>query len=221
MDISLNLNQQVSQFSISPGDSLLTVLRNNGIFSPKSGGCRQGECGACTILFDGKPINSCQILALQAVGHNIETIEQFGENPEKGWMKNKGFNILQKTFMETGAIQCGYCTPGMILAAEALLRNNNNPTETEIRESLSGVLCRCTGYLKPVEAVIQAAAILRGEKIEKIQFQPTHDEYMVVGRPEQKVDATKLAQGKPAFALDIEKRDVLVAKILHSPIAHA
>ena len=221
MNILLNLNQKKMEFSINPGDSLLAVLRNNGIFSPKSGGCQKGECGACTVLLDGKTINSCQILALQAVGHKIETIEKFGENPEKGWKKNNGFNILQKSFMETGAIQCGYCTPAMVLAADSLLRKNNHPTEAEVRDVLSGILCRCTGYLKPVEAVMRAAAELRGEKIEKTAFPPMQGGNLVVGKSEQKVDAAKLAQGKPAFALDIEKREVLIGKILHSPIAHA
>jgi len=221
MNIVLNVNHQDIVIKASAGENLLDVLRKQGIFSPKSGGCRHGECGACTVLFDGSPVNSCQLLAVQAVGHQIETVEKMGENPERGWKKNDGLSVLQKAFIQSGAIQCGYCTPAMILVADSLLKANPDPSEVEIREALSGVLCRCTGYVKPVEAIKRAAAELRGESQEVETVSPGLHDFKVVGKSEQKVDANKLAQGKPAFALDFEIRDILVGKILHSTVAHA
>ena len=103
------------------------------------------------------------MLAAQAEGHNIVTIEALGEHPEQGWKKTDGLHPLQQAFVESGAIQCGYCTPAQILAAKALLDKNPNPSEEEVREAISGVLCRCTGYLKPVQAVLKAAAVMRGD----------------------------------------------------------
>ena len=122
-------------------------------------GCR----GSDTVLLDGKPVNAGSLLAAQAEGHNIATIEALGEHPEQGWKLTDGLHPLQKAFVETGAIQCGYCTPAQILAAKSLLEKNPNPSEAEVREAISGVLCRCTGYLKPVQAVLKAAAEMRGD----------------------------------------------------------
>ena len=110
---------------------------------------------------DGKPVNSCLVLAAQAEGHNIQTIESLGEHPDQAWRESKGLHPLQQAFIANGAIQCGYCTPAQILAAKHLLDRNPNPTEDEVRDALSGVLCRCTGYIKPVQAVIQAAEKIR------------------------------------------------------------
>ena len=107
---------------------------------------------------DGKLVNSCQILAAQAVGHKITTIESMGEMPDQGWKKTTGLDLIQQAFIETGAIQCGYCTPAMVLAAQVLLEKNNKPTKQDVERALSGVLCRCTGYKKPVDAVLIAAA---------------------------------------------------------------
>ena len=167
MEIHLILNSIPLTLSISAGESLLKALRRLGYFSVKSGGCQRGECGACTILMDGRPVNSCMILAAQAHGHTFVTIEGLGEHPDHGWKRTLGLHILQQTFMESGAVQCGYCTPAMILAAKSLLDTCTDPTEQEVRAALSGVLCRCTGYQKPVQAVLKAAAVLRGEAIQE------------------------------------------------------
>jgi putative selenate reductase molybdopterin-binding subunit len=169
MDISLRVNQQTHQVSIHPGDSLLKVLRGLGYFGVKQG-CDSGECGVCAVLLDGKPVNSCRVLAAQAEGHSIETIEGLGEHPQQGWKTTGGLHPIQQAFVESGAIQCGYCTPAQVLAALHLLQENPNPTEEEVRQALSGVLCRCTGYLKPVQAVLRAAAVLRGEALPPIAF---------------------------------------------------
>ncbi|MGB9553313.1 MAG: (2Fe-2S)-binding protein [bacterium] len=127
--------------------TLLEALRDYlGLIGVKEG-CGKGECGACTVLLDGKAVPSCLILALQAEGKEILTVEGLAQ---------EGLTPLQKAFVEEGAVQCGYCTPGMILSAEALLRENPNPSEEEIKEAISGNLCRCTGYLKIIKAIKKA-----------------------------------------------------------------
>lgn len=168
MQISLKLNGKDVTFNdVRPSQTLLAVLRENGFVGAKHG-CETGECGACAVLFDGKPVNSCVMLAVQAAGHEITTIEGLGGEQQRGWRGSEPLHALQTAFVETGAIQCGYCTPGMIIAAKALLEQEPDPTEEQVREALSGVLCRCTGYLKPVQAVLRAAAVLRGEEVPPI-----------------------------------------------------
>lgn len=222
MQIELVINNQTVVLEIRPDQTLLEVLREQGYFGAKFGGCSHGECGACTVLFDGKAINSCGILAAQADSHTIQTIEAVGERPEKGWLPNPGLHPIQLALVQSGAIQCGYCTPAMVLAAKALIDKNPRPQETDVREALAPILCRCTGYHKPVQAVLKAAAVLRGEMdYPPVPQTQTHREWQTVGKPEAKVDAVKLVQGKPAFTADIELRGMLVAKILHSPVAHA
>lgn len=261
MNIKLSINGELLEYFITPGETLLNVLRNNGWMGAKSG-CQDGQCGACAVLVDGKPHNSCLMLAAQAEGHTIRTIEGIGEHPDQGWKKTEGLSVIQKSFVETGAIQCGYCTQAQVLAATSLLESEKNPSEEQVRDALSGVLCRCTGYLKPVQAVLRAAAIIRGEKVDPIggygdpllppeqddlfkqggiEIEPVGNDSTVirsrvlptmfttpqtkqfdtVGKPEKKVDAIKLVQGKPAFTADIEMRDMLYARVLHSPVAHA
>jgi putative selenate reductase molybdopterin-binding subunit len=225
MSLTLTINANRYEIETNPADTLFSVLRHLGYYGIKFGD-EQGLSGADTILLDGRPVNAGSILAAQAEGHNIVTIEGIGEYPDQGWKKTDGLHPLQKAFIENGAIQCGYCTPAQILAAKALLDRNPNPTEIEIREAIAGVLCRCTGYHKPVQAIIRAAAVLRGENVrelEKISVLSTPEtmHYQHVGKPESKVDAIKLAQGKPVFTADIELRNMLYAKVLHSPYAHA
>ena len=270
MKVTLQINGVDQDWEAAPGESLLSLLRRQGFFGAKDGGCAYGECGACAVLLDGRPVNSCLVLAPQAEGHRIQTIESLGEHPEGGWKKTEGLHAIQMAFVESGAIQCGYCTPAMVLAAQALLEKTPDPSEEQVRTALSGVLCRCTGYLKPVQAVLRAAARLRGETVEPLQGGRKKDEggeqiplpaewlpapssdldegrgqpaqadvltrsgvlprvwttpqtaaWAHVGQPEPKVDAVKLVQGKPAFTADIEMRGMLVAKVLHSPVAHA
>jgi putative selenate reductase molybdopterin-binding subunit len=260
MRIRFQLNSRPVELDISPDVSLLEMLRLHlGLFGTKHG-CETGECGACAVLFDGVLVNACVMLAAQADGHIVTTIEAVGEHPERGWRTTAGLDPLQEAFVETGAIQCGYCTPAMILAARALLAEHPQPTEAQVRQSMAGVLCRCTGYVKPVQAVLRAAAVMRGESVEplsgplpapgaffrapsngedvgepgggldvatrqrllpKVQVPPEMAPRAVVGKPEPKVDAVKLAQGKPAFTADLEMRGMLFARVLHSPHAHA
>jgi putative selenate reductase molybdopterin-binding subunit len=256
MTTTLTINGTTMELAVTAGESLLSVLRKLGYHGVKFGD-EHGLSGADTILFDGIPVNAGSILAVQAEGHQIVTIEGLGEHPEQGWKKTDGLHPLQKAFIETGAIQCGYCTPAQILAAHALLNVNPDPEEAEVREAIEGVLCRCTGYVKPVQAVLRAAAALRGEAVDPIEIggvldlgssppgpgpvedisssglgtqtrvtpriitTPKTGDWHTVGKPEIKVDAVKLAQGKPAFTADLEKRGMLHAKVLLSPHAHA
>ena len=156
MQINLTINHKDYTLDAAPGDSLLKVLRSLGIFSVKHG-CESGECGACTVLFDGQPMNSCVLLAAQAAGHTIATIDASGEHPQQGWKTTAGLSPLQRAFVESGAVQCGFCTPAMILGAIALLDAQPKPTDAAIRTSLEGHLCRCGTYPRIVEAVRLAA----------------------------------------------------------------
>ena len=147
--IRFKVNGMMEEVNVEPGWSLAYVLREVLNLMGTKVGCETGNCGTCTVLVDGKAIKSCLLLAVKAKGKEIVTIEGL-----KG--KEGGLHPLQEAFMEHFAVQCGYCTPGMILAAKALLDENANPTEEEVRRGLSGNLCRCTGYVKIVEAVLAA-----------------------------------------------------------------
>ncbi|MFQ5854877.1 MAG: (2Fe-2S)-binding protein [Anaerolineae bacterium] len=146
--MTLRVNGDTHEVEVRPQWTLLEVLRDELDLTGTNDGCRTGNCGACTVLLDGRPITSCLMLALDAAGHQVTTIEALTTSGE--------LHPLQRTFVERGAIQCGYCTPGMILSAYALLEENPQPTDTEVRYNLIGNLCRCTGYAKIVEAVLAA-----------------------------------------------------------------
>jgi len=150
ISITLNVNDNEYKVEVAPYHSLCDVLRDKLGFTEVKNSCNQGECGACTVLVDGKPVSSCLMLAAQAEGRKIVTIRGLSTNGE--------LHPLQKKFIEYGAVQCGYCTPGMILAAKALLDENPHPSEGEVRIAISGNICRCTGYQQIVEAIMAAAA---------------------------------------------------------------
>jgi carbon-monoxide dehydrogenase small subunit len=147
--IELMVNGEKCFLEVKPNQTLVDVLREDLGLTGTKKGCGEGKCGSCTILMNGKPVNSCLVLAVQADGTEILTIEGVaGKEPHP----------LQKAFAERGAVQCGYCTPGMILTAKALLDTNPNPGEDEIKEAIAGNLCRCTGYNKIVEAIMACAS---------------------------------------------------------------
>jgi putative selenate reductase molybdopterin-binding subunit len=154
MNVNLTLNGQDCRLECQAHESLMSVLRRAGCWSVKHG-CETGECGACSVLLDGESVPTCVLLAGLAEGRRVETVESLSERHQ--------LHPIQQAFAETGAVQCGYCTPAMILATHALLRANAAPTESAAREALAAVLCRCTGYVQPVESVMRAAAALRGE----------------------------------------------------------
>ena len=147
--LRMTLNGRDVQIEVPASATLASVLRGLFGLTGTKIGCEEGECGACTVLVDGQPVNSCIYPALKTSGRRVLTIE--------GLAQGETLHPLQKAFIEHGAVQCGYCTPGILLTAVALLEQNPNPTETEIRRAISGNLCRCTGYLKIVQA-IQAVA---------------------------------------------------------------
>jgi carbon-monoxide dehydrogenase small subunit len=148
ISITLTLNGETRTVDVAPNDILLDVLREKlGVKSPKTG-CERGDCGVCTVLLDGKPVRSCLILAVETDGHEITTVEGLSKD---------GITPLQQAFIDRNAFQCGFCAPGIVLAATALLSDNPKPTDDEIREALSGNLCRCTGYDSIVEAIKAAS----------------------------------------------------------------
>jgi aerobic-type carbon monoxide dehydrogenase small subunit (CoxS/CutS family) len=151
--IRLRVNGEVREVAAEPNKTLLEVLREDFDLTGTKHGCELGECGLCTVLIDGAPVLSCLMLALEAEGSGVVTVEGLSERGRP--------NPLQRAFEELGASQCGYCSPAMLLTADALLKSNAHPSREEIRTALSGVLCRCTGYSKIIDAV-QAAA--RAEK---------------------------------------------------------
>ena len=146
--ICLTVNDKDHELVVEPNKTLTDLLRCDLGLTGTKKGCEVGDCGSCTVLMDGKPVNSCLVLAVQANGKNILTIE--------GLETETGLHPIQKAFVEKGAIQCGYCSPGMILSAKGLLDRNPKPDEMEIRKAISGNLCRCTGYQKIVEAILYA-----------------------------------------------------------------
>ncbi len=154
LQICLNVNGETHELLIAPNRTLSQVLREDLDLTGTKQGCGEGECGACTVLLNGEPVSSCLVLAAQAEGHEIITIEGVADGNE--------LHPVQQAFVELGAVQCGFCTPGMILSAKALLDRKKRPSEHEIRTALSGNLCRCTGYQKIVDAVHAAGHKMTG-----------------------------------------------------------
>lgn len=252
MKIDFELNGEAVNLEVKADENLMQALRRHGLWSVKHG-CETGECGACSVLMDGVLVPTCVLPAGAAQDKVIETVESLSDRHE--------LDPIQRAFIETGAIQCGYCTPAMILATKELLAQSQHPTEQQCRQALSGVLCRCTGYVKPVEAMLRAAAYRRGEQVSPYQSEgiPLPIEFFdwpleeqeqgpvaggsgtqtatrvdtrkpqtsleestkTVAHPEPKVDAVKLAKGRPVFADDVELPDLLHAAMLTSPHAHA
>jgi carbon-monoxide dehydrogenase small subunit len=153
--INLYVNEEHYPVIVKPHESLLDVLRDKLNKTGTKKGCNEGDCGACTVIMNGRPVNSCLVLAVEADGTEILTIEGLANGPQ--------LHPLQEAFMKYGALQCGFCTPGMIMSAKALLDENPSPTEEEIRKAIAGNICRCTGYTKIVQAIGEAAKVVRGE----------------------------------------------------------
>ena len=270
--ITLTVNGDHHPVDVYPGELLRTLLRRLRIYSLKHGD-ETGESGADAILFTRTPddpssyrlVNSGILLASQADGASVITLEGLEEETEEGEERSRSellsprLSVLQEQFIECGAIQCGYCTPAQILAAQHLLDNEPQPSEAAVREAIAGVLCRCTGYIKPVQAILRAASQLQGESPPPpeidVRDAPTTGEWPttdqppangwhngapdtqtqtrsvpmtvapprthVVNKPEPKVDAVKLAKGRPVFADDVELPGMLYGGLLTSPVAHA
>jgi putative selenate reductase molybdopterin-binding subunit len=246
LELDLTINGDQYRLTCEPGDTLLTVLRRLGLFSVRFGS-GTGESGAAAVLFDGRLVSADVMLAGQASGHNVTTVESLD-------VATGELDPIQQAFVDIGALQSGYSAGAMVLAARALIEANPDPSEAEIRDALSGILDRETGYVKVVEAIRRAAAARRGEKVppvEPVVLEPltgpgsterrvpsaealqaplamphvvlSSDVAItaVVGKPEPKVDALRLAKGRPVFTDDIDLRHMLYAKVLRSPHAHA
>jgi carbon-monoxide dehydrogenase small subunit len=151
-DVQILVNGEWMAASVEPRTTLLELLREAWYLTGTKQGCDEGDCGACTVLLDGKPVNSCLVLAVRADGHAVTTIEGLGSEEH--------LHLLQEAFIQHGALQCGFCGPGMLMSAKALLDENPDPSVADVREALSGNLCRCTGYSKIIEAVLSASRAL-------------------------------------------------------------
>jgi carbon-monoxide dehydrogenase small subunit len=153
VNVTLTLNGEVRTAEVPPETTLLQLLRESFQLTGAKLGCDVGDCGACTVIVDGRAVNSCLMLAAQADGRSVTTIE--------GLATRKGLHPLQQVFEENGALQCGFCGPGVVMTAKALLDQNPNPTTQDIRTALAGYLCRCTGYAKMIEGVHEAAQLMQ------------------------------------------------------------
>ncbi len=154
--IRLRVNGEPVETAVPANRTLLELLRDDLGLTGAKEGCGEGDCGACTVLLDGLPVSSCLVLALQAEGREVLTVEGLAQDGQ--------LDLLQQAFVEEGGVQCGFCTPGMLLAAKSLLDAKPNPSEAEIRAAISGNLCRCTGYQKIVESVRRAADLRRAAR---------------------------------------------------------
>jgi carbon-monoxide dehydrogenase small subunit len=153
MKIAINVNGKQRRFDVEPHTLLLNLIRDEMSLTGTKYGCGIGECGACTVLLDGKAVLACMMLALDADGHRVDTIEGLSDGDK--------LHPIQQAYLDEGAVQCGFCTPGFIMSTKALLDKNPNPNEAEIREYLNGNICRCTGYVNIVKAVQSAASKMK------------------------------------------------------------
>ncbi len=153
-EVVLNVNGSAYPVEVKVNRTLLDVLRDDLGLTGTKEGCGTGDCGACSVLLDGKPVNSCLVLAIEADGREIVTVE--------GLARGDKLDPLQQAFVEEGAVQCGFCTPGMLISAKGLLNENPRPTELQVRQALAGNLCRCTGYVRIVSAVLKASEKVTG-----------------------------------------------------------
>ena len=210
--LTLNVNGNDYMVAVNSSDTLLDVLRDSLKLTGTKKGCNVGDCGACTVLVDGEPMNSCLLLAAEMKGKSITTVE--------GLAKNGELTPLQKSFVHEGGIQCGYCTPGMVTTATALLENNPDPTDEEIKEALAGNMCRCTGYTGILRAVKNCGrhADCACEEMEGGRSAETKHHTVGVSIP--RVDAHDKVTGRTVYTADISLPNMAHGKILGSPIAH-
>jgi 4-hydroxybenzoyl-CoA reductase alpha subunit len=208
--ITLKVNGEKHSVAVRDGETLLDILREKlGLIGTKKG-CNHGVCGACTVLIDGEPKNSCLLLAVSCENADITTIE--------GIARGGKLHPLQRAFINHGAVQCGFCTSGMILSAYALIERQPNPSDEEIKRALSGNLCRCTGYVRIIEAIRNWKKYERMEK--SPLFPHDSDRFVTVGKSLPRVDASDKVTGRAKYTADLSFQNMLHGKILASPIAH-
>jgi putative selenate reductase molybdopterin-binding subunit len=213
MKISFTINNRPCTVHSEPHVKALDLLRSLGYLSVKDGCNGEGTCGNCSILFNGRTVNSCLLLAPQLEGATIETAENQNIGP--------GISLLQESFLDAGIVQCGYCTPAMIVAAHELLKNNERPTNEQVKEAFSGIICRCTGYQQIFEAIETASRKIHGDPEFIKTPEEFRDDLKLVGTEKRKVDGVKLVKCDPSFVEDMVRPDTLYLKVLRSPHAHA
>ena len=213
MRIRVKVNGTPREFEVQPGKRVRDLLRRGHILSVRNGCDGQGSCGACTILLDGRTVNSCLLLAPQVDGHEIHTVEHLA--------KDRGLSAIQTAFIDTGVVQCGYCTPGFLLATEALLARHAQPTRAQVEDAFSGLFCRCTGYEQMFAAVELAARRRKDPAHAATKGQEFREDLRIVGKPGRKVDGARLVRGERAYVEDMAAADACHLKVLGSPHAHA
>jgi 4-hydroxybenzoyl-CoA reductase alpha subunit len=206
----LKVNDEEHSVAVKAGQTLLDVLRDKLRLTGTKKGCNLGVCGACTVLVNGEPKNSCLLLAAECEGAEITTIEGIAQEGK--------LHPLQRAFINQGAVQCGFCTPGMIISALALIEGNPDPSEQEIKEALAGNLCRCTGYTRIIKAVKEWKKYLKTEEPPSPSYDL--DKFKTVGKSLPRVDAASKVTGQAKFTADYYFENMLHGKILHSPIPH-
>ncbi|MHC4108116.1 MAG: (2Fe-2S)-binding protein, partial [Planctomycetota bacterium] len=209
----LNVNGNARTVAVNASDTLLDVLRDKLNLTGTKKGCNVADCGACTVLVDGEPKNSCLLLAAEMEGRTVTTVEGLANNGE--------LTPLQKSFVHEGAIQCGYCTPGMVISATALLEKDPDPTDEEIKEALAGNLCRCTGYtgiLRALKNCDKHRDCTCDEKREGARLPGAKHDTVGVSIP--RVDGQDKVTGRTLYTADISLPNLAHGKILGSPIAH-
>lgn len=209
--VLLNVNGRRHAVAVHPSATLQNVLRNTLGLTGTKKGCQVGACGSCTVLLDGEPVNSCLVLAVEAQGRQITTIE--------GIADGNRMHPVQQALMDVGGIQCGYCTPGMVISLVALLRRIPNPSDSEIKEAIGGNLCRCTGYKRIIEAVRRCASGSARPAVQSEEFAGAG--FNVVGKSVPRIDALEKVTGRAKYAGDIRLPDMLYGKLLLSPHPHA
>jgi putative selenate reductase molybdopterin-binding subunit len=211
--ITVTLNGVRRTFEARPGDRVRDLLRRERVLSVRNGCEGQGQCGACSIILDGRTVNSCLLVAAQIDGKTIHTVEHMA--------KNRELSTLQTAFIDSGVVQCGYCTPAMLLAAQSLLQRHSEPTREQVRDAFSSVFCRCTGYEQVFHAVELAVKRLANPTEAAPQGQEFRDDLRLVGKPARKVDGARLARADKSFVEDMAAPDACHLKTLNSPHAHA
>lgn len=224
MNLSFVLNHRPTTLDVGPARPLLDVLRDDlGLTGAKQGCDHKGECGACTVLLDGKPVRSCLTPMGKVAGRRVLTVEGLSPGAD---CELDDLHPLQAAFIEVGAVQCGYCTPGMLMAAKALLDREPDPSREEIVEALAGNLCRCTGYKRIVQAVELAAARMRGDEERPQRSLKTfevynRDDHSIIGGDATRTDAIEKVTGRAQYVEDIAMEGMLYAQVLRSPHHHA
>jgi len=211
--INVTLNGKKRIFHTEPGERVIDLLRRHGIFSVKNGCDGEGTCGMCAILLDGKTVNSCQLLAPQIDRCDVRTSECLA--------KNNKLHVIQEAFLDTGIVQCGYCTPAMLVAVLELLERIPQPQEKDVKDALSGIMCRCTGYKQIFDAVEVAVKRMKGDTEYRKEMPSFRNDLRIVGKFSRKVDGHQLVCSDPSFVEDMLRHNTLHVKILGSPHAHA